>query len=258
MEDRIKLVLFGLLLLFLIGMIALTVGGVKYVEGHNPIIGEPNTKETAYLNPDFHVSKVWYLEETFEGREYWIVFETAEEIEPLIISVGIPVIQTQSDSSPRLDIYVNDVLKNTYINPVKSEEDCNMVEIHHRATANGKFIGFEPVPCKFYEPFSQTYSWITTQILLDLEDNSVYHVKLSFDYEIKEDMSPQYKAWVAIGEDEEFGPEQLLEFQQTVPYIAEFHETTSVSQTLYAIGSIFVLIIALGLGRALLKQGKRR
>ena len=93
---------------------------------------------------------------------------------------------------------------------------------------------------------------------MDLEDNSVYHVKLSFDYEIKEDMSPQYKAWVAIGEDEEFGPEQLLEFQQTVPYIAEFHETTSVSQTLYAIGIIFVLIIALGLGRALLKQGKRR
>tara|TARA_Y100000034_G_scaffold131171_1_gene191352 strand:- start:595 stop:1368 length:774 start_codon:yes stop_codon:yes gene_type:complete len=256
MDDRLKLTIFALVLLFLLGLGVGTL--VPRASAHNSVIGNPNTKETSYLNPDFHVSKVWYLEETFEGREYWITFETAEELEPLIISVGVPVIQDQRDSKPRLDIYVNNELKNTYTNSEKSEEDCNMIEIHHRAVQNGKFIGFEPVPCKFYEPFSQTYSWITTQILLDLEDNSVYHVKLSFDYVLQEDMSPQYKAWVAIGEDEDFGPEQLLDFQQTVPYIAEFHETTQVGQTLYGIAIIFVLIVALGFSRVLIKQGKRR
>ena len=149
-----KLTIFALFLLFLLGLGAGTL--MPRASAHNPVIGNPNIKETAYLNSDFHVSKVWYLEETFEGREYWIVFETAEELEPLIISVGVPVIQDQRDSSPRLDIYVNNVLKRTYLSSEKSDEDCNTIEIHHRELGDRRFIGFEPVPCKFYEPFSQT------------------------------------------------------------------------------------------------------
>ena len=43
-----------------------------------------------------------------------------------------------------------------------------------------------------------------------------------------------------------------------VPYITEYHETTQVGRTMYAIAIIFVVIVAAGFARVMIKQGKRR
>ena len=243
-------------IIFILTIIGLLMVSTTYAFGHSPSIVQANTKETALEIEDYHLSRVWYFQEEFEGRALYIKFDVPHDYDEVLISVGIPVIQDQRDTIPRVDVIVDSEVM-TLAHLGIAEEECNMVEIHHRAVVEGEFIGFEPTPCRFYEPFSGTESWIVGQELVPLRAGT-YYVVLRFEASDNIDQSPYQKAWVAIGEEEEFGAGELLEFQQTVPYLEEFHESTEVSKSLYQVGVFLLLLVIIGFSVTLIRQGKRR
>tara|TARA_Y100000817_G_scaffold115935_1_gene90887 strand:- start:5084 stop:5527 length:444 start_codon:yes stop_codon:yes gene_type:complete len=97
-------------------------------------------------------------------------------------------------------------------------------------------------PTTFYEPFTQTNSWVLFKNTIQLTEPGTYYL-------VSSDPQNKYgKLWIAIGREESFGASDLLNLPLSINDVKAFHspnEKKSESPKLLIISFLICLVIIL-------------
>ena len=174
---------------------------------HKPSFGDAFIDpETAFVieNPD--ISIVVYQQLTCENRELWMQFEV-EAGQELYLQVGVPVIDRLTDYRPKLAVVG------------EGFETSDEVPFDLPEGMNAKVFGADMEPTDFYEPFTQTESWIYIEETLTIPVSGIgYVVAWNPD-------NVTGKLWVSTGTVEDFSDASIDDFIYWGEAANNFHET---------------------------------
>jgi hypothetical protein len=171
--------------------------------------GEFSQKESAWFIEDVDVSIVLYHQVTCEAPEIWMAFET-EEPGDIFVQLGVPSIDRLSDYRPSIALLAPGLPPATEALPfdVPSHLGVHVIDTEDL-----------DVPADFFEPFTQTASWILFEDTVALPQAGRGYV-VAF-HPLRE----TGKLWVAVGETEEFGADDMANAVDWYESTQTFHET---------------------------------
>ena len=186
-----------------------TLGLTLPAHAHKPFFsGDYGTLDDAWTVPDPEVSIVLYQEITCELPQLWMTLD-GEEGFPLYIQLGVPVIDRLSDYRPSVALVAPG------LPAPESELPFDVPE------GNGILV-FDSddvdQPGGFYEPFTQTESWIMVEETVTLPQAGPAWL-------VAWDPGGQTgKLWVATGTVEDFTDVETADFIEWSALVKDFHE----------------------------------
>ena len=195
---------------------------------HRPVVinGGPTDFETAHVVADPEVSYVGYHEGTPGAPELWFVFE-AEEGVPLYMQAGVPEIARYETLRPSL------VLLGPNLPPVDVPFDIPEGYGGQIFSSEGE----EPVV--FEEEFTGTTSWQFPATRLQVPASGRYYLVGYIP------SGENGKFWVALGEEEVFGIQDIVTLPRTLIQVRQFHEVFPIGGLL---GWVLLVMMALLIG----------
>lgn len=187
----------------------LVLGLLTTASAHKPSFsGDYDTPGEAWPVPDPDISIVLYQEITCDLEQLWMTFD-GEAGFPLYIQLGVPVIDRLSDYRPSVAL----------IAPGLPEPDTDLPFELPDGTGIQVFdTDNVDVPGDFYEPFTQTESWILVEETIELpESGQGWLVAWDPDRQTG-------KLWVATGTVEDFSDVDPAEFIEWGAIVQDFHE----------------------------------
>ena len=176
------------------------------VFAHKPSFGdEPfSSVDNSYDVDDPNISIVVYQDLTCEDTQLWLHFETTEQFE-LYVQLGVPVIDRLQGYTPSVAVVAENLTERPEV-PFEIPEGMGAV-----------VFAAEEIPQEFYEPFTQTESWIWVEQWVPVQGEGYivgWHPE-------------QYtgKIWIATGEVENFEGVSISEFAYWTEAVNNFHET---------------------------------
>lgn len=188
-----------------------TVFAASAADAHKPSYGGVDvfgSPEDAYEVEDFDVSIVVYHEVTCRSEQLWMRYEAPEEDAGLYVQLGVPVIDRLSDYRPSVAILAPGLPELDEDLPFEVPDGFGGLVIHTEGVDQ---------PEDFYEPFSQTDSWILHEETIPVPAGEGYVVAWHPGRETG-------KLWVATGTVEDFGPEDFDNFGDWMVLTKTFHE----------------------------------
>ena len=162
--------------------------------------------ESAYAVDDPDISIVLYAEMTCTESELWMQMETGPRNE-VWVELGVPMLDRLEEYRPSIAL-VAPGLPETDL-PFEIPDNMGATIIHTDDVDD---------PVYFYEPFTQTESWILYQGWLEVPaDEEVYLVSWNPD-------EFTGKLWVAIGKEEDFSDVSMSQFGEWVEKTQDYYE----------------------------------
>jgi hypothetical protein len=188
-------------------IIALAIAAVTTVSAHKPSYANDHTtsqKAFEVIDPD--ISIALYAEMTCTADTLWMHMDT-EGIDEVWIELGVPELDRLSDYRPSVAIVAEGLPEAD----VPFELPANMgARVIHTDEVE--------VPEDFFEPFTQTSSWVLFQDWVEVPtDTDVYLVAYN-----PEEITG--KLWVAVGKTEDFSDVEVSQFGEWVDKTQAFHE----------------------------------
>lgn len=175
---------------------------------HRPSFGDQgmDSSETAYVIEDIDISIVVYKELVCDDPHLWMTFDGLEGQE-LFVQLGVPEITRLREHRPSVAV----------LGPgMPALEEPLPFEVPEGL--GGYVFSATDTPSDFYEPFTQTSSWIYVEERLTLPaDGTGYIIGFQPD-------DSTGKIWLATGEVEDFSGVSTDEFAAWGPIVREFHE----------------------------------
>lgn len=185
-------------------------------DAHKPsYANDHSTMETAFEVDDPEISIALYAEMTCTAETLWMHLRT-DDVSEVWVELGLPQIDRLEDYRPSLAILAAGL----------PQEDNEDLPFDVPEGMGSMVIDTDDVdtPIDFYEPFTQTESWILFQDWLVLpEDTDVYIV--AFNPE-------EYtgKLWVAVGLIEDFSDVEVSDFAEWFEKTQAFHEVDDLEE----------------------------
>ena len=181
---------------------------IAFSFAHKPSFGDTYTdQEFAFKIEDPNISIVLYDEVTCEDPFLWMSFEATAGFE-LYVQGGVPEIERLSDYKPTIAVMAPGFPQLEEPLPFDIPEGLGVVVLEP-----------EGEPSDFYEPFTQTSSWIWIEDTLSLpEDGTGYVVAWN-------DTDTTGKLWIAVGTVEDFSDVETTEFISWNELVNNYHET---------------------------------
>ncbi|MBC04280.1 MAG: hypothetical protein CMJ34_13420 [Phycisphaerae bacterium] len=182
---------------------------------HKPFFsGDYGTPEDAWEVPDPDISIVLYQEITCELPQLWMTLDGEADF-PLYIQLGVPVIDRLSDYRPSVAL----------VGPGLPAADS---ELPFELPDGTGVLVFDSddvdQPGGFYEPFTQTESWIMVEETVVLPESGQAWL-------VAWDPGGQTgKLWVATGTVEDFSDVETADFIEWSVLVKDFHEVDPVVQ----------------------------
>lgn len=174
---------------------------------HKPSFGPNSSLEEAFLVENPNISIVVYQEMSCEDDQIWLSF-TAEEGFGLYVQAGVPEIDRLATYMPRLAVIARGLPQPTEDVPFDIPEGMGVVLYNSEST-----------PSEFYEPFTQTSSWVWIEDIVQLPQSGEGYV-VGWN-----DTGRTGKLWIATGEVEDFSDVDTSDFILWNEYVNNFHET---------------------------------
>jgi len=179
---------------------------IAIASAHKPSFGNDFTSaQSAYLVEDPNISIVVYQELTCDETELWLHF-TAEEDFPLYVQLGVPVIDRLENYYPKAAVLAAGLPEPPSDLPFEVPEGMGAIVFDSEDQAQD-----------FYEPFTQTESWIWVEEWVNVSGEG-YIVG----------WHPEQwtgKIWLATGEVEDFEDVSISDFAYWTEAVNNFHET---------------------------------
>ena len=173
--------------------------------------GEYSDVDSAFFVAEPAVSIVLYHEVTCDDPELWMVFPIDPE-EPLYVQLGVPVIDRLQDYRPAVAVLAPGLPPlDASALPFVVPDGLGGIIYDTIDMASEEYI--------FYEPFTQTESWIYVEDTITLPESGLGYV-VSWD---PDDMTG--KLWVATGTVEDFSDADPSDFAAWLPAVKTYHET---------------------------------
>lgn len=199
-----------------------------HAQAHKPVVinGGPTGYRTAHEVPDPEVSYVGYHEGTPGAPELWFTFEV-EQGAPLYMQPGVPRIDRFETLRPAMAL----------LGPGLPAVD---VPFDLPDGYGGQIFSTEGQdPVVFEEEFTGTTSWQFPAIQLNAPDTGRYYL---VGYVPSGDTG---KFWLALGQEEVFGLEDILTLPRTLIEVRLFHEVFPIGGILgWAL--LFILLVIAG------------
>lgn len=165
--------------------------------------------DSAYVVADPDISIVVYQDITCELDQLWFTFE-AEAGFPLYIQLGVPEIERLEDYRPSVALLAPGLPAADEDLPFEVPDGLGVQVFHSDAV---------DVPGEFYEPFTQTASWVVVEETVDLPEDGVGYL-VAWD-----PAGWTGKLWLATGTVEDFSDVDTTEFVYWGEAVNDFHET---------------------------------
>ena len=178
---------------------------------HRPYFSEEGNSDLsqAFEVEDPDISMVLYGELTCGADQLWLTFETGVDYS-LYIQLGVPEIERLEDFRPSLAL-LHPSLPNVDEDLPFDVPDGFGVQVWHSEGVD--------VADEFYEPFTQTSSWVWQEETVTLvEEGRGYLVAWN-------PTGWTGKAWLAVGTVEDFSGADFSDFGYWNEAVNEFHET---------------------------------
>ena len=199
---------FVLALSFLYGALA---------HGHKPSFsnGQYKSVDSAWSIQNMATSIVLYHDVTCESDQLWMEFDSVGD-EELFVQLGVPVIDRLAGYRPSVAIIADGLPQPDETLPFDLPEGMGGLVYHS-----------DPMdtPDDFYEPFSQTESWILLETTQVIEQAGVGYVVAWVPG------NTTGKLWVAVGTVEDFSDVSSTEFGSWLDLTQRYHETGPYSDT---------------------------
>lgn len=197
---------------------------VATASAHKPSYsdGQFSQKENAWFIQDIDISIVLYHQVTCEAPEIWMSFETEDPGE-IFFQLGVPVIERLSDYRPSIALLAPGLPKPDEALPFDVPSHLG-AHIFHTEDLDQ--------PQDFFEPFTQTSSWILFEETVDLPEAGRGYL-VAF-HPLRE----TGKLWVAVGETEQFGAEDWASATDWFVATQTFHETADFPPTVEPVEEI--------------------
>jgi len=181
---------------------------LSVAQAHQPSYGgDWSTSDTAFQVDDPSISIVVYKTTTCEQPHLWLTFE-AQAGEDVWVQLGLPVIDRLEDYRPAMAV----------LGPDLPELDPATVPFEIPEGLGGVIYPSEE-PGEFYEPFTQTSSWILAEDWLTMPSSGT-------SYLVAWDPGNQTgKLWLAMGVVEDFSNVDWSEAADWGEQVNNFHET---------------------------------
>lgn len=182
--------------------------GASTASAHKPIFsdGSADNAESAIQIEDVTISQVVYHEVAEGATQVWLTFEGQANY-VLTVQLGVPYIERLADFRPAV----------AAVGEYLAEADLPLDVPPGMGAAVWTTDDVDD-PEFFHEPFTGTDSWILGQFQLTLPTTGRYYVAA---YAPTDEMG---KLWVAVGEREQFGVEDILSLSAVIERVREFHE----------------------------------
>ena len=177
---------------------------------HKPTFGGGFTgPDSAFQVDDPNISIVVYQDIQCDEDQLWFAFE-AEEGFPLYVQLGVPEIDRLADYRPSVALLAPGLPGVEEQLPFDVPEGLG-VQVFHSKDVD--------VPDEFYEPFTQTSSWVVVEERITLPESGPAYM-VAWDPE-------QWtgKLWLATGEVEDFSDVDSTDFIYWGEAVNDFHET---------------------------------
>ena len=176
--------------------------------GHQPTMsdGTAISPDTAIELDDIQLSRVFYHEITEDARSLWLTF-TVDDAQSLFVSLGLPLLDRLEDFRPAFAV-LGPGLPAIEL-PFAVPEDLGGVLFETDEVTE---------PEVFYEPFSQTSSWILREEYVDLPEAGDYFIVAFVP------SGETGKLWLAPGDREEFTLWDILALSRVLGQVRAFHE----------------------------------
>jgi len=183
-------------------------GGASTAWAHKPIFsdGSADDADSAIAIDDVTISQVVYHEITEGATQVWLTFEGQANY-VLTVQLGVPFIERLADFRPAVAV-VGRYLTEADL-PVDVPAGMGTAIWTTDDVAEPEF---------FHEPFTGTDSWILGEFQLALPATGRYYVVAYVPG------GETGKLWVAVGEREQFGVEDILSLPAVIARVREFHE----------------------------------
>ena len=174
---------------------------------HKPSFGPYASLQDPFVVEDPNISIVVYQEITCEEDQIWLNL-SAEEGFPIYIQGGVPEIDRLADYKPHIALLAPGL---------PAPEQTLPFDIP--AGMGVQVFSPEEEPSDFYEPFTQTSSWIWIEETVPMpQTGEGYLVAWN-------DLGGTGKLWVATGTVEDFSDVAVDDFILWNEYVNNFHET---------------------------------
>ena len=184
-------------------------------EAHRPYFadGEHVTQESAFWVEEPEVSMVLYGEMTCEKDQLWLSFEGTAGF-PLYLQLGVPEVEWLSGYRPSMALLHPELPSVDEELPFEVPEGLGVLIWHSSAQDEAS---------EFYEPYTQTRSWIWQEETVELLGDGRGFV-VAWNPE-----GSTGKLWLAMGTIEDFSGVEWSEFYTWYDQVNEFHETSGPS-----------------------------
>ena len=171
--------------------------------------GQYSSADAPYQVQDPNISIVVYHEVTCESPALWMTLNPDPEV-PLYIQLGTPVIERLGNYRPSVALFAEGL-------PPLDEED---LPFDVPDNLGGMIFDTSDVeePGDFFEPFTQTQSWIVMEEYVELETTEPAYI-VAWNPE-----QTTGKLWVATGEIEDFSSDDWSSFPIWLEKVQAFHE----------------------------------
>ena len=175
---------------------------------HKPSFGDTYiSPESAFEIQDPNISIVLYDEVTCENPHLWMSFEAMAGMD-FYVQGGVPVIERLEDYKPTIAVLAPGLPQADLDLPFEIPSELGVILIEP-----------EESPSEFYEPFTQTTSWIWIEESLILPKDGIGYV-VAWNEEFQTG-----KLWVAVGLVEDFSDVEPTEFISWNESVNNYHET---------------------------------
>jgi len=175
---------------------------------HRPLWNEDSGQDAvhAIVIKDAGISQVVYREITSQSPRLWLTFEASEGQE-IYLELGVPVIDRLKNFRPALAV----MGPGLPAVPLPFEIPAGL---------GGQIFDTETVkePRIFHEPFTGTDSWVWREIRFKSPATGKYFAVAYAP------SGEKGKLWVALGEQESFGPLDIFRFPDWRSRTRQFHE----------------------------------
>jgi len=187
------------------GVVALLAGPAF---AHRPTFGDPHpSPQTAFVVTDPAISIVVYQTISCDGEQLWLRLD-GKAGQEVYLQLGVPQIERLAGARPAIALFA---------------PGFPAVDLPFAAPMNlGGQVWYGAdleEPATFYEPFTQTSSWVWAEQRVTLPEDGVAYIAAWNPDRITG------KLWVAVGEVEDFAGVGVEEFVSWDKDVNNFHET---------------------------------
>lgn len=173
---------------------------------HRPTFGDHTSIDEAYLVDDPSISMVLYHELTCDAEQLWLHFD-AEAGTNLFLQLGVPELERLEGYQPAVALIAPGLPK---LPPLPFDVPAGY---------GGYLFNSDDQPTAFYEPFTQTSSWIWVEESIPLVESGDAWV---VGYHPGDQTG---KLWVALGTIEDFSDVGVDDWDDWSQAVADFHES---------------------------------